>query len=75
MVLTDNNDVYYLNGDSLCSTVSKKTLDLRSDFTYALSYDNKNANFALDKDSAHLSYDKTSGKVYLIANAAQSWGK
>lgn len=71
MVLTDSNEVYYIDDNVLGSTTSSTTLDLTSDFQYPLNKDDKNMDFALDRSSAYLGYDKTSGKVYLFANGSK----
>lgn len=68
MVLTDSNEVYYIDDNILGSTTTSTTLDLTSDFQYPLNKDDKNMDYTLDKRSAHLAYDTTSGKVYLLAN-------
>ena len=70
LVLTNDDVLYYIDGDVVIRGDGKK-LNLSDDFRYKLGIDNKNYNFALRKDSAHLAYDRNNGKVYLFANGRE----
>ena len=73
MILTNDDVVYYVSGNTLQASDSKVSVDLLKDgIPYQLDHDDKNYSFALNPDSAHLAYDGET--VYLLINENRRYG-
>lgn len=67
MILTDNDVVYWIDGNTVHASNTTSALDLSSDFTYGQELGYPNYDLKMSAGSTQLAYDKYNNRVYLFS--------
>lgn len=67
MIITNDNTVFYIDGDTVYNSQDTTTINLNNDLKYALDVDDKNRTFGILSYKC-LAYDSYNDKVYLLGN-------
>ena len=66
MILTDNDIVYWIDGNTIHASNTASTLELNMDFFYDHDFGYENYDLRLSPETTQLAYDKYSNRVYLF---------